>query len=74
MYGMTWGDIQRQEDGAEPAPLAFVAGIDFDPYDHDEVEIIKDVMDRHAGERADRLERENQRLRARLAELTGDEV
>lgn len=61
---ITWNDIQRQEDGREPAPLFFTPGVDFDPYDADEVEIIKDAMGRDTASRMAHLERENARLRA----------
>lgn len=51
----------------------WVPGVDFDPNDDDEMEIMRLVWDRDRHDRASRLERENQNLRARLAELTGEE-
>lgn len=48
---------------------AWVPGVDFDPSDDDEMEIMRLVWDRDRHDRADRLERENALLRARLADL-----
>lgn len=53
---------------AEPRGLAFVPGVDFDPYDPDEVEAVQEAMARDAASRIDRLEAENARLRALLAD------
>jgi hypothetical protein len=65
MYGMTWGDIQRMEDG-NPEPLSFTPGVDFDPSDPDEVETVGLAMDRDMASRIARLERKNADLRAAL--------
>jgi hypothetical protein len=64
----TWSDIQRAEDGREPAPLTFTPGVDFDPWDAEEVEIVKLATGRSAADRLRHLERENSRLRALLGE------
>lgn len=44
----------------------WVPGVDFDPHDDDDMEIMHLVFEREVWERADRLERENQMLRAQL--------
>jgi hypothetical protein len=62
----TWADIQRAEDGREPNPLTFTPGVDFDPWDAEEVEIVKLATGRDAADRLHRLEKENTRLRALL--------
>lgn len=66
-------DFQRREEGREPAPLTFVPGEDFDPYDPDEVEIVKLASERSAADRMRHLERENARLRALVNEYEGIE-
>lgn len=47
----------------------WVPGVDFDPTDDDDMDIMRLVWDRDRHDRADRLEAENRRLRARLADL-----
>jgi hypothetical protein len=49
---------------------AFVPGVDFDPWDPEEVEIVGLATEIHRHDKMRRLEEENSRLRARLAELT----
>lgn len=55
-------------DAPIPAP-AFIPGVDFDPTDPEEREIIADVMARHRMEEDRRVERENGYLRAENARL-----
>jgi hypothetical protein len=69
MSDMTWADIQRQEDGRPPAPLTFVPGVDFDPDDEEEVEIVGLASGKSAADRLWQLERENARLRGLLEDL-----
>ncbi|ASR75982.1 hypothetical protein J4U02_gp117 [Mycobacterium phage Aziz] len=56
----------------------WVAGIDFDPRDPEEMEIMRDVWDREKFDRTRQLERENEILRAvvngQLTEGQRDEV
>ena len=68
MRDRTWSDIQHMEDGHGPSPLTFTPGIDFDPSDSDEVEIVKLASERSMANRMRHLERENARLRALLNE------
>lgn len=51
---------------------AWVPGIDFDPYDDDDMEIMQLVWERDKHSRLQNLERANQQLRERLSELTGE--
>lgn len=64
----SWSDMQRQEDGRSPEGLAFTPGVDFDPFDPEEVEIIRLASEKDAASRISRLEAENARLRALLEE------
>lgn len=52
---------------------AWVAGVDFDPYDADEMDVMRLVWEREAAATNERLRRENAELRRRLAELTGED-
>lgn len=61
--------MQRQEDGREPAPLAFTPGVDFDPYDPDEVEIVGLALEGNAADRIRHLETKNADLRALVETL-----
>jgi hypothetical protein len=55
-------------DAPIPGP-AFIPGVDFDPFDPEDREIIADVMARHRMEEDRRVERENGYLRAENARL-----
>jgi hypothetical protein len=70
---ISWADIQRMEDGVPFESPSFIPGVDFDPNDPDEVEIIGFVTENHAHDRITRLEKENAELRGQLAEITGYE-
>ena len=50
----------------------WVAGVDFDPRDPDEMEVISLVFEREKYDRMAQLERENARLRAQVAELSDE--
>lgn len=58
----------RQAVGEEPidSPV-FFPGADFDPYDEDEVEVVRLASERHAADELARLRRENEDLRTELA-------
>lgn len=57
-----------QAIGEEPIPgPAFVAGVDFDPYDEDDVEAVRFAGEVSRADRMHQLEEENARLRARLS-------
>lgn len=56
-------DFQRREEGREPAALTFIPGVDFDPYDEDDIEIVNIASGRDAADRIRHLEQENARLR-----------
>lgn len=64
---MSWSDIQRRENGERIESPAFAPGVDFDPSDPEEVEIVKEASARHGSEKMAHLERENARLRSELA-------
>ena len=75
---MTHGDgmmtmAQAVGDHDYPA-LTFIGGIDFDPTDPEEVEIVKLATERDAHDRMRALEDENHRLRMELAALRGDDA
>jgi hypothetical protein len=48
-------------------------GVDFDPHDEEEMQVMHLVWQREARDNAARLEAENNRLRERIAELGGDD-
>jgi hypothetical protein len=50
---------------------AFVAGVDFDPYDEGEVEVVKLASERHRAETLEKLREENADLRAEVYRLRG---
>lgn len=52
--------------------LVWVPGVDFDPYDHDEMEVMKVVWENERHDRMKQLERENESLRAAITSLHGD--
>ena len=59
-----------QACGEAPVPAAvWVPGVDFDPYDPDEMEVMRDVWEGERMSRIAELEIENDALRARLAAL-----
>lgn len=64
-----------QAAGEEPVDESpgWVPGVDFDPHDDEQMDVMREVWSREKADRATRLERENDRLRARIAELTGGE-
>lgn len=64
-----------QAAGEEPVDVSpgWVPGVDFDPHDDEQMAVMREVWSREKADRATRLERENDRLRARIAELTGGE-
>ena len=51
----------------------WVPGVDFDPHDPDEMEIMKVVWEQEKYDRMARLERENRSLRERLAQYEPEE-
>ncbi|WP_433716914.1 hypothetical protein ACQP2U_43645 (plasmid) [Nocardia sp. CA-084685] len=59
-------------DGQYRSPLTFTPGVDFDPYDPEEVEIVMEASEWSVAARMRHLEAENARLRAELAELDED--
>ncbi|CAM4326410.1 hypothetical protein NONI108955_20990 [Nocardia ninae] len=73
---LTW----EQAAGEVPISTEFVAGVDFDPADFDECEIVREASARHGQERDSVLLRQNDdlrsevaQLRQQLADLTGTE-
>ncbi|MFE5290176.1 hypothetical protein ACFRAQ_34855 [Nocardia sp. NPDC056611] len=65
------GDYQSMAEACGEAPRrapTFVPGVDFDPYDEDDVEAVKLAMDRDLADRNRALAEENARLRALLGE------
>lgn len=64
-----------QAAGEEPVDVSpgWVPGVDFDPSNDDDMAVMDQVWSREKASRAARLERENELLRARIAELTGGE-
>lgn len=61
-------------DGPRPESAGWIPGVDFDPGDPEEMEVMADVFDRERQDTITRLTRENDNLRRRVAELTdGDE-
>lgn len=54
---------------AEVGSPAYVAGIDFDPDDDEEVEAVRLATERDRFDRIEQLERDNANLRATLARL-----
>jgi hypothetical protein len=70
---ITWADIQRQEDGLPPAPLAFTGDYLAESYpnglDDDDLDALNLAMDRDQRDREGFYARENQGLRAEIAEL-----
>lgn len=69
---ISMSDIQRREDGSRIESPAFIPGVDFDPTDSEEVEIVGYATEKHGAKKMRHLEEENLRLRALLEELTGD--
>ncbi len=56
-----------QACGEAPTPdTAWVPGVDFDPHDDEEMEVMREVWARDLHEKVARLEDENARLRAQL--------
>lgn len=53
------------EDGYVP-DTAWIPGVDFDPYDHDEMEVMKFIWEKERMDKIAQLERENASLRAQL--------
>lgn len=56
-------------EGRDNAGRGWVAGIDFDPSDPEEMETMKLVWEREAYDTAERLRRENESLRNEIHEL-----
>ena len=56
-----------------PGGPGWVPGVDFDPSDPEDMETMGLVWARERADRAARLERENERLRERIAELSGED-
>lgn len=68
------GDYLTMAQAVGEAPIGspvFVAGIDFDPNDPDEVEVVKLASEQHRYDRISRLEEENRQLRSELARARG---
>lgn len=68
-YGMN-GDYQSMAEACgevEYTSRGWVPGVDFDPYDAEEMEVMQDVWENERYNRIAQLERENERLRAQLA-------
>jgi len=62
----------RQAVGEEPiGSPAFVAGVDFDPFDPDEVEVVRLASERHGVERIAHLEQKVADLKDQLARERG---
>lgn len=70
---MTGDYRSMSEVDGQYASTAWVPYVDFDPSDAEDMEIMGHVWGREKADREARLERENERLRTRLAELTGEE-
>lgn len=60
-------------DGPRPESAGWVPGVDFDPGDAEEMEVMADVFDRERQDTITRLTRDNDRLRRVLAQLTGND-
>lgn len=70
------GDYRSLAEAAgeiEPRSIDWTPGVDFDPSDADDMDLMSLVWDREAASAVRRLERDNATLRARVAELTGAE-
>lgn len=70
-YGMV-GDYTSMAEAVGEKPMrppAFVAGIDYDGADPDEVEVVRLATETHRYERLRELEDENRRLRDEIARL-----
>lgn len=68
------GEYMTMAQAVGEAPVGspvFVAGIDFDPHDLDEVEVVKLASERHRYDRMRALEEENASLREEIAQLRG---
>jgi hypothetical protein len=71
------GDYRSMAEAAGEARVddspGWVPGVDFDPHNPDEMEVMREVWAREGATRTTRLERENDRLRTLVAELTGED-
>lgn len=76
MSGMT-GDYRSmaEVDGqyVDPVSPGWVPGVDFNPDDDDDMELMRHVWGRERADRTARLERENETLRAALRAATGED-
>ena len=61
-----------EADGQYPTSLGWVPGVDFDPSDEDEMEVMTLVWGKEKADYTRRLERENEELRAQIAQLTDE--
>ena len=61
-----------REDGSYESGGGWVAGVDFDPSDPDEMEIMSAVFEKEKYDRIHQLEAENARLREALEDLNDD--
>lgn len=67
----SYGDSMTLAQAVGEAPFhgpAFVAGVDFDPYDEDEVAVVRLAGEFSRADRVTRLENEVASLRERLAQ------
>lgn len=60
-------------EGRDNAGGGWVAGVDFDPYDAEEMDVMRLVWEREAADTNEKLRRENESLRRRIRELTGED-
>ncbi len=71
---LTGGYLSLAEAAGEVThDRGWVPGVDFDPTDPDEMEVMELVWDRERADTVDRLRADNERLRRQVAELTGDD-
>lgn len=59
------------EDGYVPDTV-WIPGVDFDPHDHDEMEIMHIVWEKERLDKMAQLERENDRLRMEFDKCRGE--
>lgn len=63
--------MPHREDGFYESGSGWVPGVDFDPSDPDEMEIMSAVFEKEKYDRMAQLERENEQLRRELHEKNG---
>lgn len=66
-------DFTRRESGDDsPQPLVFIPGENFDPSDEDDVEAVREAMDRDMADRAAYWREKYEDAQREIARLQGD--